>query len=245
MENTRHYSKAPITEALIDIQVQLPPSVNLGTLNGLFDEVKERYPRKRDRVYFQSQFVAGEAAASTSQHAVMGYSFHSQDERQVFQARLDGFTFSRLKPYESWRHLKAEAKKLWQLYRRTTEPVEITRVAVRVINQIDVPLPMVDFKDYLRIVPDVSSDLPQALSGMFMQLQFPQEDFQGLLVLRQAMTPPPSPEFVSIILDIDVFRQVTGLHDEDHLWDLLETLSKRKNTFFEGSITDKARALFD
>jgi len=155
MENSRHYTIAPITEALIDIQVQLPPSVSLGRLNGLSDEVKEQYPKKKDRIYFQSQFVAGEATKSTSQHSVLGYSFHSQDERQDFQARLDGFTFSSLKPYESWQHLKGEAKQLWQLYRKTTEPVRITRVAVRVINQIDVPLPVEDFKDYLRTVPDV------------------------------------------------------------------------------------------
>jgi uncharacterized protein (TIGR04255 family) len=52
----------------------------------------------------------------------------------------------------------------------------ITRLVVRYINKIDIPLPVGDLKEYLRTFPEVSSDLPQGLSGYFLQLQIPQED---------------------------------------------------------------------
>src|SRR5438094_288898 len=45
-----------------------------------------------------------------------GFFFSSVDGRQVVQARLDGFAFSRLKPYKDWDHLRAEAKRLWRDY---------------------------------------------------------------------------------------------------------------------------------
>jgi len=43
--------------------------------------------------------------------------------------------------------------------------------------------------------------------------------------------------------DLDVFKEGADMMD-DAVWELLETLRNRKNEFFEGCITDKARELF-
>ena len=77
-----------------------------------------------------------------------------------------------------------------------------------------------------------------------MQLQFPQVDLGGFLILTQAAVPPPSPDMNSVILDLDVFKDGVEIVSDDEVWGLLETLRNRKNEFFEGSLTDKARALF-
>jgi uncharacterized protein (TIGR04255 family) len=46
-----HYENAPITEALIDIRVELPASVTgLQVLESVYDRVKESYPGKKKRV---------------------------------------------------------------------------------------------------------------------------------------------------------------------------------------------------
>ena len=63
-----------------------------------------------------------------------GYLFTSVDGRQVVQARLDGFTFSRLKPYDKWESLRDEARELWQHYVQIASPETVTRVALRYIN---------------------------------------------------------------------------------------------------------------
>src|SRR5207253_4384748 len=101
----------------------------------------------------------------------IGYTFTSSDGLQAFQSRLDGFTFSRLAPYNGWESFCSEARRLWNIYREVTQPQAVTRAAVRYINRLDLPLPIRDLKDYLRTVPEVSPDLPQGLSGYFMQLQ--------------------------------------------------------------------------
>jgi uncharacterized protein (TIGR04255 family) len=239
-----HYENAPISEALIDIRVQFSGTVTLETLQSIHDRVKDKYPRIDKRIYVQGQFLAGTDVGAVAKQTDMGYAFISADGKQVFQARLDGFTFSRLRPYGTWRELRDESRRLWSVYCEVANPSATTRVAVRYVNQIDIPLPHVEYKDYFRTAPEVSPDLPQGLSSFFMQLQFPQPDFDGMLILTQLAIPPPRPDTSSVVLDLDVFRQSQEPVSEDALWPLLETLRDRKNDFFEGCITDKTRELF-
>lgn len=209
----------------------------------LRDLVKERYPGKKRMVQFEGQMSAGERVAASATQQDLGFSFTSDDGKQIFQARLNGFTFSRLRPYGKWIELRNEARRLWDIYAVHLKPNRITRVAVRYINQIDIPSSQIDYKDYFRTGPEVSPDLPQGLSRFFMQLQFPQNDFGGLLILTQTVVPPASLGTTSVILDIDVFKEIHEIQDEE-VWDLLEILRTRKNEFFEGSLQNKTRDLF-
>jgi len=238
------YENAPITEALIDIRVELPSGVTLKTLEAVHGEVKDRYPGKKKRVYVEGQFSAGDEIAATAKQTEMGFAFATENGKQIVQVRLDGFTFSRLRPYGNWTELRDEGRRLWEIYRGAVSPQKITRVAVRYINKIDVPLPAIDYKDYFRTTPEVSPALPQELSGFFMRLQFPQADFGGVLILTQTAVPPPSPDMNSVILDLDVFKDGLDLVSANEVWELLETLRNRKNEFFEGCLTNKARELF-
>jgi uncharacterized protein (TIGR04255 family) len=114
---------------------------------------------------------------------------------------------------------------------------------VRYINRLDLPLPLEDFKDYLRTVPEVSSDLPQGLSGLLMQLAIPQEDIGALLLLNEALLPSPDPDTVSILLDIDLFRELETSIDEEELWRTLDQFRVRKNYVFEACITERTKEL--
>lgn len=239
-----HYEKAPIIEALIDVRIEPSGGTTLGQLESIHPLIKSKYPIKTTRAYVQSEFSFGTKVGAVANQRAIGFGFSSQDGRQILQARLDGFTFSRLKPYGSWPELRDEAHRLWDIYRGSITLEKITRIAVRYINQIDIPIRQIDYKDYFRTIPEVSPTLPQALSGFFMQLHFPQTDFGGNLILTQTAVPPPGPDTNSLILDLDVFKQETETRSDEEVWNLLETLRERKNEFFEGCITDKARALF-
>lgn len=238
------YENAPITEALIDIRVEAPQGLTLQTLEGLHGAIKDRYPGKKKRVYMEGRFSAGVEIGAAAKQTEMGFAFATENGRQIFQARRDGFTFSRLRPYGNWAQLREEGRRLWNIYRESVAPLQITRVAVRYINQIDIPSQATDYKVYFRTVPEVSPELPQGLSGFIMQLQFPQEDFGGSLILTETAVPLPSSGAVSVVLDLDVFKDHVEIASDDEVWDLLETLRNRKNEFFEGCITDEARKLF-
>ncbi|MBM4125009.1 MAG: TIGR04255 family protein, partial [Nitrospira sp.] len=150
MSNFTRFPRAPITEALLDIRVKLPPQIDLIRLATFHDTVKDRYPSKQERVSWQGGFQITPGTGPEmlpSSGGPDGYLFPSADGRQIVQARLDGFTFNRLKPYDKWETFRDEAKELWQQYVRIASPEVVTRLALRYINRIEIPLPMKDFKE--------------------------------------------------------------------------------------------------
>lgn len=240
-----HYSKAPITEAVIDLKVNSAPDANLSALEGLAGSLQQDYPKRQELMTIQGQFQGGQSVAATASQSRTGYLYLSEDKKQILQAKLDGFSFSRLAPYENWESFRDEARRLWKVYVAAIQPEGIHRLAVRYINRLDLPLPLEDFKDYLQTVPEISSDLPQGLSNFFLQLEIPQEDLQGTLVLNEALIPPASSDVISVVLDIDLFCLVDFSCHDDNPWDLLEKLRIRKNKIFESCITDETRRLLE
>ena len=244
MGTQQPYPNAPITEALIDLRVELPKRVTVAELEKIHAEEKTVYPIKKNRHEVTGQIQGGEqvAAAASSKH--IGFIFTSQDQKQIFQARLDGFTLSRLAPYESWDEFCKEARRLWDRYRSVVEPTKIVRLAVRYINRLDLPLPVPELNEYLRTVPEISPELPQGLAGYFLRLQIPMEDIKATLLINQTIIEPNAPNVVAVVLDIDLYRDVDVPQNEDAMWNMFEVLRVNKNKVFESSITDRTRELF-
>jgi len=243
MTSDTHYPNAPITEAVIDIQVTTPVTVEaLATMNAGDAD----YPTAEQLHAATGAMMFGPdknaTATASSQH--IGYLYRSADGLHIYQSRANGYTFSRLARYPHWGEFSAEAHRLWDKYKAVTNPTAVTRVAVRYVNRIDIPLPLNSFSDYLRTAPHLSPDLPQGLSGYFMQLMLPLPDIKGDGIIIQTIIEPSRPDVVSVVLDIDVFRTLELPQGDSELWELLEQLRHEKNRVFEACITDEARRLF-
>jgi uncharacterized protein (TIGR04255 family) len=240
----RHYDKAPIKEAIIDVQIEGSPSLGLASFEKAESMPPQGYEKRQKLMMGQvrSQLAGGQLTATPKQDP-MGYAFVGGEGKHVAQFRVDGFTFSRLAPYQTWEQFRTEAKMLWESYRRIVGALPIVRVGLRYVNQLDLPLPVRDFRDFIRSYPEVSSDLTQQLAGFFMQVQIPQEDIGAMLVLNEAMVPPAGPNVVSVVLDIDVFKEGLKFESDDEVWSTMEVLRLRKNLIFEGCITNNTREL--
>lgn len=242
------FPNAPITEALLDIRVQLPAEVNLARLETYYDSVKDRYPTKRERHSWQGGFKLnppGNIEVLQSHAGPDGYLFTSTDGKQIVQARLDGFTLNRLKPYDKWETFRDQAQQLWQLYVQVANPKQITRAALRYINRIEIPLPMKDFKDYVLTLPEIAPGLPQGLEKFLMQLVIPVPDTPAMAaVITQTMEPVTDTGKLPLIFDIDVFRVAAFDVEDEEVWRVFEKLRDLKNNVFFKSITPKAKELF-
>jgi len=243
-----HYAKAPIKEALIDIRVDANPDLTFDDLHAVGRFVQPSYPLEETRNLSQSVIQFGPSAVqATAQQQPWALVFRNEEKTQVLQARLDGFTFSRLAPYEDFEHLRDEARRLWDIYRNLTHPRRVNRVAVRYINELYLPGAKVEPEDYFNIFPQVSKGLRSELRDFgrfFMNLQLHQYDLHGILVLNLATAPQPSTK-VGIILDLDLFVENPQIanNDEDRLWEFFNRLRDRKNEYFEAAITDKTREI--
>lgn len=244
-----HYKKAPITEALIDIRVEPPSDLRFEDLQAFKKHVSSDYPRDETRSLAQGIIQFGPSLQASATQKPWGLVFRNASNNQVVQVRLDGFTFSRLEPYEDFDHLRDEAKRLWDVYRELTRPKQVTRVAVRYINQLNIPTgtgAKIEPEDYLNTFPRISEKIPSELRdfGPFlMNLHIHQPDLKGLLVFNEAMTPPKIPETISIVLDFDLFVENPPITNEQELWAFFDKLRERKNLYFEACITDKTREL--
>jgi uncharacterized protein (TIGR04255 family) len=241
-----HYEKAPITEALIDIRAQLSPELRFEDLQAVKKHLSADYPRGETRNLGEATLQFGQAVKASAAQRPLGLMFRNLNDTQVVQFRIDGYTFSRLKPYESWENLRNEAKRLWDVYREVLRPTKVLRVAVRYINQLELPGPKVEPEEYLNTYPLASSKLAPELRDFgpyLMSLSFHQQDLKGMLVLNEALVAPTAPDVISIVLDLDLFVDNPPVTNEQELWLLFEKLRERKNLYFEACITPKTQEL--
>ncbi len=170
----------------------------------------------------------------------------SSDSQFVFQAQLTGFTLSRLKPYETWESLVHEAHLAWESYVKVAAPTVITRVAVRYINRVEIPLSAFgQFEDFLTAGPNVPEPLPQGVAEFLSRVVVHEPATGAAVIITQALEPEnPTNRTAPVILDIDVFKQTEFAVESNDYWELLDRFRILKNDVFFSCLTPKALELF-
>jgi len=237
-----HFANPPITEAIIAIVVRDLPGSIVERIRTLSDKVSAEYPKRTE--ISQTQFVgeiSPEGPKASAQQKAFGLQFQSIDSRQIFQARLNGFSFHRLAPYDRWRTFRDEAFRLWSLFRDVVGDVEAVAFSVRYINALVVPAPG-RIEDYLRVYPEIPAEWPQNLSNYQMRLELPIQDAgtgTGALATVQTLL-PSEPGTASILLDNNLSYPAIG-NSDDTLWSRIDAVQAVKNNLFLASITPAMR----
>jgi uncharacterized protein (TIGR04255 family) len=239
----RVYSKAPITEAVIDLRVNARPDLELADLKAAHFSFSTDYPGVQDLFENQLRFALGPVPQAQSASRQNGFRWIGADAASIVQARLDGFAVSRLAPYDRWEPFLQEARRTWDDFKSKTRPIGVNRIAVRFINRFDFPGPSVNLKDYLTIYPEFPEKQFQSVNGALMQLQIPQPDLGGALIINQALIPAVVPGTIAFVLDFDLFAEGSWPVEDNSIWDFLEKLRIRKDEIFESSITERTRGL--
>ncbi len=246
MARQRHLTNAPITEAIIDLRVKLPSTfVNTEFLKAA-KELSNSYPKNEPRRMVKHTFGMDKGGKPFIQppkdEGIQGYFFKSEDEKNIAQFRLDGFTFNRLHPYTEWQSVITEAKRLWGIYNSIAAPEIVKRIAVRYINKIEIKLPIKDFDEYLAAPPNIPPSLPQELSQFLSRMVI--HDGDKTINLIQAMEPSTDVAKITVILDIDVFKTNESGFDIVNIWSHFQELHDLKNKVFFESITEKVAEMY-
>lgn len=247
----REYKKAPLLEVVLEIRTLLDDSTDrdalLRALERLSEGDEERFVERRKLMEGElsiSVDATGAPPVTAMTRQQQGHEFRNPRHAELFQARLNAFSYHKLQPYSRWEEFRLQGRRLWERYRAIAKPTRVGRIGLRYINRIDLP-PGSELKDYLLTFPEIAPGVPQQLSRYTMQLVIPQADIPGTeLQLRQGTVAPPRPDVVSVLLDIDLIQVLDVAGYSDELWDHFERLHARQNAIFEYSITDKTRALF-
>jgi len=247
MAQIRHLPNAPITEALIDFRVEAPVTVE-ALVGALAQRDNLGYRKKGPIVRSEFGFSLNvqeepRAVAHAGRATSIGVRLHSADDKYVAQLSVEGFTLSRLEPYESWENLVQEARRLWQGYLECLGPSRITRTATRFINNLRLP-PAEHLELFLNLSPALPPGVPETLSGFLQRFVIQDAKTEATVILTQALEEAPPEKPLPIILDIDAFRFQGFAADEPRVWEYLNQLRELKNRIFFGCLTEAAIQLY-
>ena len=239
------YSNAPIVEAVLDIRLRTSTTPELATLSAITDDA---YPENFQQP-FQLQ-VKIQGGTSPDQPSIeqlttpLGIMYRSKDEKQIFQARIDGFSFNRLSPYENWDNFSNEARRLWSLYASYVPIEHIESIGLTYLNEISVPAGT-PFEKYFRTYIEVAPEIPQTLLNYSLSFQVALDQNHGLLSITQGYGPPRMAGHVTNFINIQVNKVLNEDESpsESELWQMFEILREGKTNAFEACITDAVREI--
>ena len=233
----QHLNNAPIREALIDIHVKMPDDITIEKIEEFGQSIKDEYPGVSKQWLTKVKIKPGSHPERDEEAEQIGYGFISKNKKQVLQVRLNGFTFSRLRPYETWEKLLDESKRLWSLFVGSLKPITIERVACRFINELALEMP-INIDDLVASPPVRIKGLPDVLETFLTRVVIPNEELSAKTIITQSFDGVDQDGKGVLILDIDVFKEGSFAVDSDDVWDILESFHDYKNRIFFGSVTE-------
>lgn len=244
MNSTEYLAHAPIIEAIIDIR--LKTNIDADKAKSLAPLLPNGYgelmPTFLDDVGFT---FSDETVKANHDRSLVGYRSDNESEKLVAQFHNNGITVSKLSPYEGWEPFKKKAQQIWEIYKSLLNEPEFSRIAVRYINKISLPFSEngFDFDHYLTNCPQVPGGMPDVLAGFIGRIVIPCEKETAIAVITSSLS-AENQDPLSLILDIDVYREEYLDLNETEVWAFFDQLRTIKNTAFFGSITDKTKAIY-
>jgi uncharacterized protein (TIGR04255 family) len=246
---TSKLNRPPIVEAVVDIDCDLPPILEIEALEKpARDCFRVEYPDFQTRFMFEHVFEAkGDAPPRTStRREIGGYLFKHEDGKQLVQVRAQGFSFNRLAPYSTLDDYLPEVERTWKMFVKLAAPVQVRGIRLRYINRLPIPAVegRVELNDFLKVGPRLSDERSLALVGFLNQNSAVEtktgNEVKTILTLRK-----PERDIVPIIFDITAGNGESAQpEDWPQILSRLQALRDLKNRVFFDTLTEKCLQLF-
>jgi uncharacterized protein (TIGR04255 family) len=243
LENSQ--KKDPIEEATIEFRLAHQSNFNFERIESIGNLFASHFPQKeiiKDAV-FQIPLKVGASAIPPSVSS-LGYKFNSQDDGEILMVRTDTFSYHCIKPYMGWSAFCASFLNHWQTFNAKAQCKELSRVGVRFINNLNLPVSVNDYGDFLSAPPSLPGGKPHKISDFLSRIVIPLPEIEGYVIIYQALNSKAVHLTVPVILDIDVYSEKRIQIDGTTEFDMLEKLRQVKNEFFFNCITEKTKGLY-
>jgi uncharacterized protein (TIGR04255 family) len=247
MARQRHLNHAPLVEALLDIRVAPNPKTTLEQLSAIDSRLAPRYARKGEKrragvhVHFDRDLGASAKASMSPE----GFVFQDIEGKRIVQVTLDGFTQNLLKPYSDFDALIKEAKTNWDAFVDVARPQQITRIALRYINDLRLPASKeMRFENFMPFAPQIPPNLSQMTSDFATNANFASriaiedDELNARVIVAQLFQGVVDSDGVQVILDIDAICDDELKVGDPRLWERFKALRKLKNDVFFSYTTD-------
>jgi uncharacterized protein (TIGR04255 family) len=242
------YARPPITEAVIEVRFGSGAEPRM--LTRFLRSVARQYPTAEQTYEISAQIRiagAGTDPEVRPEQKFTGYKLTGEDAADLILLGFDKISAIRMAPYYGWENFAEKFKKNYEILRKICGHRSIVRVATRYVNRLDIPADSgvrIRTEDYLLLEPRVPNIIPQ-VNHFFSSFTGIVSEIEGQVNINSGTVISPLIDHVSLLLDIDLFKEQNLPQRDGDMWGLLTSLRERKNILFEAFVTDRARELFD
>jgi uncharacterized protein (TIGR04255 family) len=138
----RPLSRDPIQEAVFDFRASGTAITSGAEFEKVGSLLSTSFPKLevRRKLATKIEFNEGKLVTTNEDEGFFGLFLKSDDDQTIAQFRPNGFTLNRLKPYTGWDSLLPRVLELWDTYVSIAKPEHVSRIALRYINRLDVPV---------------------------------------------------------------------------------------------------------
>ncbi len=221
-------------EALLDIRVVPREGLKFADLEPLGAFVAKEYPHREEKRAATFTFSVKEAKAHANAEMSgdpIGTMHSDEANHNRVQFDLNGITQNVVAPYADFETLVAKARPNWEQYVQVTAPKAISRIAVRYINQIRLPLSE-PVESNLLTFPVLPAKMPQQVSDFAFRITVHDSHRDAVAIITEASKGQIDAQGLQVIVDIDAFMENQLSIDDSNLWARFETLRDLKNEVF-------------
>jgi len=235
------YARAPLTEATIEYR--LKDELSLKEL----ENIRRRFSRWKwsEEQLHDFEFVVG--VDGKPRVTLSGYKLTSPEGDAVLQFnKTGGIGLSLLAPYPGWEAFQVRLADVYALWRKEVGSRPIARIGVRYINRFDIPFAQgerVEIPNYMAFTMTEPAILDEPVRLYSIQVNTGISQDRLAVNLASAVVPLPLIDHFSIVLDIDVAREVDVPQRDDDIRKFLDIIRQRRTEIFESCIKDPLRAL--
>lgn len=243
----REYKNAPIEEAIVEFRFAPGSEWDL-TIPGKLHQhpaIRDVYPGKpRTQRILQGKLeaTAGQPAAFNFQEGVGRIQLVDADAKRLVSLGPDLLSVHVLRPYEGWDKFRPRANFALTAYREVAGVNSMSRIGLRYVNKIVVPVREFELYDYFNCAPPSPEGLPEQMASFLTRVEYVYNDGRKLIVTFASIEAPQGAS--AFLLDLDGVWEGQGI-PIDAAMSIVDELHGRVGAAFERLITDKLRGVFD
>jgi uncharacterized protein (TIGR04255 family) len=246
MPEIRHLSRAPIIEALVNFQANAAPLWKPEKVRHALAAVWMEHADIQELRPFEIRLTPDGPLPPDANPQVQCLVFRSKTQPSVVhQARRDGYSFSRLAPYQNWRSIEDAALVGWSEYQAILKPQELHAVAVRFINRLEFPTEGFKLSRYFTTPPVPPPGLDWQFHGFSHETLYavPGSPCMVKATIVPAFVGMPS-GFYPFVLDVEVTLKESLSALGKSVRTVLEEMHDLKNKAFFHLLTEEAIQLY-
>lgn len=251
MNLVRKYRNPPIIEALCEFHFASENPWDWTIPGLLFGKVKEVYPHKGEVRKLGVEFrTSGAGVDSRVGQGIDRLRFSNEKSNRLVQVGENLLTVNQLKPYSTWVDFKRMINSALGSYQEVANPLGITSLALRYINQIETLNVGFAIEEYFGCYPHFPRKDQRIVGDLFMRSNLPVpnvENPEGILTLVFAIRFQRETKSPICIIDLGMAQNWDKKSplSIDQAEEYIEKAHLYVESAFEECITDKLRKGFE